>query len=232
MEVVVFTMATTFRRLQALLLTIPLLTTKGISSSCPEIINTDLCSSLSDQVPSDLLRRKDCFNFCDGLLVSTCQFGGTCAIQLVGCDVVVAGCTKQQLLGTLSSSPPMAPSSSSSIGLPSTPTSGGVDDDDTVVSPTMSPQESSTQPSAPTGGVDLTTGEPTLVPSSTITSRPAADVSSPSSQQVSSSLQPSTSRPTPAGGQDTPSLGSSATTASSRKRHGCLLLLLAVIRFL
>jgi hypothetical protein len=71
---------------------------------CPEQINPQSCPDMITNAPAGT--EYDCYNFCGGNFVSTCDFGGTCASY--ACDNqgpdgsptgLVVGCTRDMLNG-------------------------------------------------------------------------------------------------------------------------------------
>jgi len=75
---------------------------------CPQTINAEVCPLLLDAIPSGNINNYDCFNFCNGTFISSCDFGGSCADYDCGVDRastdgmlngIVVGCSKAALQG-------------------------------------------------------------------------------------------------------------------------------------
>jgi hypothetical protein len=72
-------------------------TAAPIAQVCLELKNTNICPQLMERVPSNNFF--DCYNFCGGLFLSACEFGGTCGkldcdnATASGIDSLVLGCT-------------------------------------------------------------------------------------------------------------------------------------------
>jgi len=93
---------------------------------CPQQINSEVCPMMIGAVPGGNLDNYDCFNFCNGTFVTSCDFGGTCTGYDCGVDRattdgmqdgIVVGCTKEMLQGQSSSSTSSGSSTSSAYAV-------------------------------------------------------------------------------------------------------------------